>query len=57
MECRITGVVPTAGSWSGESSIFVKKLLAGKTLTVRLVETQENDRIHSVDILFPTGRL
>ncbi|XP_056285951.1 tudor domain-containing protein 1 isoform X2 [Pseudoliparis swirei] len=55
MECRITGVVPTAGSWSGESSIFVKKLLAGKTLTVRLVETQENDRIHSVDILFPTG--
>uniref|UniRef100_A0A8C3AMT9 Tudor domain containing 1 n=1 Tax=Cyclopterus lumpus TaxID=8103 RepID=A0A8C3AMT9_CYCLU len=55
MECRITGVVPTTSSWSDVCCISVKKLLAGKTLTIRLMKTQEKDRIHSVDILFPTG--
>ncbi|KAK9530366.1 hypothetical protein VZT92_011871 [Zoarces viviparus] len=56
MECRITGVVPATGSWSSECCISVKRLLAGKIVTIRLVETQENGRVHSVDILFSMGK-
>lgn len=57
MECRITGVVPVAGSWSGECCIAVRQLLAGKIVTVRLVETVEDGRIHAVDILLSMGEL
>lgn len=57
MECRITGVVPVAGSWSGECCIAVRQLLAGKIVTVRLVETVEDGRIHAVDILLSMGDL
>lgn len=57
MECRIAGVVPVAGNWSGECCMAVKQMLAGKTVAVRLVETLENGRIHAVDILLSMGRL
>lgn len=57
MECRIAGVVPLAGNWSGECCIAVRQLLAGKTVPVRLVETQQNGRIHAVDILLSMGML
>ncbi|XP_037319473.2 tudor domain-containing protein 1 isoform X2 [Pungitius pungitius] len=56
MQCRIIGVVPTAGSWSSECCISVKKLLAGKFLTTSMVETQEDGRIHSVDITLSMGK-
>uniref|UniRef100_A0A669E863 Tudor domain-containing protein 1 n=1 Tax=Oreochromis niloticus TaxID=8128 RepID=A0A669E863_ORENI len=56
MECRITGVVPVAGNWSGECCIAVRQLLAGKIVTVRLVETVEDGRIHAVDILLSMGK-
>ncbi|XP_068440058.1 tudor domain-containing protein 1 isoform X2 [Clinocottus analis] len=56
MECCITGVVPAAGRWSSECCISVKRLLAAKTVTIRLVKTQENGRIHSVDILLSLGK-
>lgn len=57
MECHIAGVVPVTGNWSGECRISVKQLLAGKIVTVRLVESLENGRIHAVDILLSMGRL
>ncbi|XP_069014809.1 tudor domain-containing protein 1-like [Embiotoca jacksoni] len=44
MECRIVGVVPVVGKWSGECCITVRQLLVGKTVTVRLLETLENGR-------------
>ncbi|XP_039990647.1 tudor domain-containing protein 1 isoform X2 [Xiphias gladius] len=56
MECRIAGVVPLAGNWSGECCIAVRQLLAGRTVPVRLVETQQNGRIHAVDILLSMGK-
>lgn len=56
MECCIAGVVPVAGNWSGECCIAVKRLLAGKTVTVKLVDTPEGGRIHAVDILLSMGR-
>ncbi|XP_073345172.1 tudor domain-containing protein 1 [Pagrus major] len=56
MECRIAGVVPVAGNWSGECCIAVRQLLAGKTVTVKLVETLEHGRIHTVDILLSMGK-
>uniref|UniRef100_A0AAQ4QZE9 Tudor domain-containing protein 1 n=1 Tax=Gasterosteus aculeatus aculeatus TaxID=481459 RepID=A0AAQ4QZE9_GASAC len=56
MQCRISGVVPTAGSWSSECCILVKPLLAGKILTTRMVETHEDGCTHSVDITLPMGK-
>uniref|UniRef100_A0A8D0CN87 Tudor domain containing 1 n=1 Tax=Sander lucioperca TaxID=283035 RepID=A0A8D0CN87_SANLU len=56
MECHIAGVVPVTGNWSGECRISVKQLLAGKIVTVRLVESLENGRIHAVDILLSMGK-
>lgn len=56
MECCIAGVVPVADNWSGECCIAIRHMLAGKTVTVKLVETLEN-RIHAVDILLSIGRL
>lgn len=56
MECRIAGVVPVGGNWSGECCIAVRQMLSCKTVSVRLVKTLEN-RIHAVDILLSIGRL
>ncbi|XP_076616576.1 tudor domain-containing protein 1 [Chaetodon auriga] len=56
MECRIAGVVPVAGNWSGECCIAVRQMLAGKSVTVKLVETPEYGRIHVVDILLSMGK-
>uniref|UniRef100_A0A8C4HZP5 Tudor domain-containing protein 1 n=1 Tax=Dicentrarchus labrax TaxID=13489 RepID=A0A8C4HZP5_DICLA len=56
MECRITGVVPVAGDWSDECCISVRQLLAGKIVTVKLVETLEHGRIHAVNILLSMGK-
>lgn len=57
MECCIAGVVPVAGNWSGECCIAVRQLLAGKTVTVKLVDMLEHGRIHTVDILLAMGRV
>uniref|UniRef100_A0A3Q3X8T6 Tudor domain containing 1 n=1 Tax=Mola mola TaxID=94237 RepID=A0A3Q3X8T6_MOLML len=56
MECSIAGVVPVAGSWSAECCISVQQLLAGKTVTVKVVETLQHGRVHSVDILLSMGK-
>uniref|UniRef100_A0A7N6B5J1 Tudor domain-containing protein 1 n=1 Tax=Anabas testudineus TaxID=64144 RepID=A0A7N6B5J1_ANATE len=55
MECRIAGVVPVGGNWSGECCIAVRQMLSCKTVSVRLVKTLEN-RIHAVDILLSIGK-
>jgi len=57
LECRIAGVAPVSGKWSDECCIAVRLLLAGKTVTVKLVETQEISRVHAVDILLSAGGL
>uniref|UniRef100_A0A671WXD7 Tudor domain containing 1 n=1 Tax=Sparus aurata TaxID=8175 RepID=A0A671WXD7_SPAAU len=54
--CRIAGVVPVAGNWSGECCIAVRQLLAGKTVTVKLVDMLEHGRIHTVDIQLSMGK-
>ncbi|KAE8284044.1 Tudor domain-containing protein 1 [Larimichthys crocea] len=57
MECRIAGVVPVTGKWSGECCITMRQMLAGKIVTVKLVDTMENHHIHAVDILLSMGTL
>lgn len=57
MECRIAGVVPVAGNWSGECCIAVRQMLAGRSVSVKMVETLQCGRIHAVDILLSMGRL
>lgn len=55
MECRIAQVVPVGGSWSAECCIAVRQLLAGRIITVHLVETLENGHIYAVDIQMSMG--
>ncbi len=57
MECRIAGVVPVTDNWSDECSMAVRQMLVGKMVTVKVVETLENGRIHVVDMRLYTGRL
>ncbi|XP_070708417.1 tudor domain-containing protein 1 [Pempheris klunzingeri] len=56
MECCIAGVVPVTDVWSDRCCLAVRQLLAGKTVTVTLVETLEGGRIHTVDILLSMGK-
>ncbi|KAF7655254.1 hypothetical protein LDENG_00058860 [Lucifuga dentata] len=56
MECRVAGVVPTTDSWSGECCIAVRQVVAGKTVTVRLVDTLGSGRIHAADIQLSMGK-
>nr|XP_020506867.2 tudor domain-containing protein 1 [Labrus bergylta] len=55
MECCIASVVSVGGNWSRECCMAVRQMLAGKIVTVKLVETLENGRIHKVDILLSMG--
>lgn len=55
MECRIAEVVPVGSSWSAECCMAVRQLLAGRIITVHLVDTLENGRVHAVDIHLSTG--
>lgn len=48
-------MLPAVDSWSGECCIAVRQLLAGKTVTVKLLETPEDDRVHVVDIVLSMG--
>lgn len=43
------------GSWSAECCIAVRQLLADRIITVHLVETLGNGRIHAVDIKLSMG--
>uniref|UniRef100_A0A3B5BFI9 Tudor domain containing 1 n=1 Tax=Stegastes partitus TaxID=144197 RepID=A0A3B5BFI9_9TELE len=56
MECRIAGIVPVVDKWSGECCLAASQLITGKTVTVRLVETQVDSRVHVVDILLSMGK-
>uniref|UniRef100_A0A3Q1I304 Tudor domain containing 1 n=1 Tax=Acanthochromis polyacanthus TaxID=80966 RepID=A0A3Q1I304_9TELE len=56
MECRIAGVVPVVSKWSGESCTATSQLIVGRAMTARLVDTQEDGRIHAVDILLSMGK-
>lgn len=55
MECRIAGVVPMVNGWSDKCCLAVKQLLAGKTVTVKLLKTMEKECANVVDILLSKG--
>ncbi|MEQ2266860.1 hypothetical protein XENORESO_020116, partial [Xenotaenia resolanae] len=57
MKCRIAGVVPVVNEWSDECCITVRQLLAGKAVTVKLLETVEKECAHAVDILLSMREL
>lgn len=44
------------GSWTAECCMAVRKLLAGRIITVHLMDALENGRIHAVDIHLSMGR-
>ncbi|KAL0984548.1 hypothetical protein UPYG_G00143080 [Umbra pygmaea] len=51
LECNVVGTKPVTDSWTGECCIAVKQLVAGKSLTLTVVDTKENGRTYAVDIL------
>ncbi|KAK7919576.1 hypothetical protein WMY93_010860 [Mugilogobius chulae] len=55
VECCIADVVPAAEAWSGKCCIAVRQLLEGKTVTVKVLDTMENGRVHAVDIVLSMG--
>ncbi|XP_041672490.1 tudor domain-containing protein 1 [Cheilinus undulatus] len=55
MECCVAGVVSAGGKWSRECCMAVTQMLVGKIVKVKLVETLENGRIHTVDIMLSMG--
>uniref|UniRef100_A0A8C7P5W2 Tudor domain-containing protein 1 n=1 Tax=Oncorhynchus mykiss TaxID=8022 RepID=A0A8C7P5W2_ONCMY len=57
LECSVAGVTPVTDSWMGVCCIAVRQLVAGKSLTLTVVDTPENDRTYAVDILLtPIGK-
>uniref|UniRef100_A0A3Q2P6K6 Tudor domain containing 1 n=1 Tax=Fundulus heteroclitus TaxID=8078 RepID=A0A3Q2P6K6_FUNHE len=57
MECRTAGVSPVVSKWSDECCITVRQLLAGKAVTVKVLEMREEESCHDVDILLSKGEL
>ena len=56
LECSVAGITPVTDSWMGVCCIAVRQLVAGKSLTLTVVDTPENDRTYAVDILLtPIG--
>uniref|UniRef100_A0A4W5NFJ1 Tudor domain containing 1 n=1 Tax=Hucho hucho TaxID=62062 RepID=A0A4W5NFJ1_9TELE len=57
LECSVAGITPVTDSWMGECCMAVRQLVAGKSLRLTVVDTQENDRTYAVDILLtPIGK-
>ncbi|XP_054623238.1 tudor domain-containing protein 1 isoform X2 [Dunckerocampus dactyliophorus] len=56
MECHVAAVEPVDGSWSNECCTAVKQLLAGRTVTTKLVETLKNVHAYAVDIQISVGK-
>uniref|UniRef100_A0A8C7DK76 Tudor domain-containing protein 1 n=1 Tax=Oncorhynchus kisutch TaxID=8019 RepID=A0A8C7DK76_ONCKI len=57
LECSVAGITPVTDSWMGVCCMAVRQLVAGKSLTLTVVDTQENDRTYAVDILLtPIGK-
>ncbi|XP_035997717.1 tudor domain-containing protein 1 isoform X2 [Fundulus heteroclitus] len=57
MECQTAGVSPVVSKWSDECCITVRQLLAGKAVTVKVLEMREEESCHDVDILLSKGEL
>ncbi|XP_064807023.1 tudor domain-containing protein 1 [Oncorhynchus masou masou] len=57
LECSVAGITPVTDSWMGACCMAVRQLVAGKSLTLTVVDTQENDHTYAVDILLtPIGK-
>ncbi|XP_028990018.2 tudor domain-containing protein 1 [Betta splendens] len=55
IQCRIAGVEPVGDNWSDECCFAVRQMLAGKAISVRLVDILEN-LIHVVDVQLSVGK-
>ncbi|XP_064177328.1 tudor domain-containing protein 1 isoform X4 [Anguilla rostrata] len=53
VECRVAGAVAVTGSWTEESCIAARQLLARKSLPVTVVDVPDNADVWAVDIMLP----
>ncbi|KAM9425851.1 tudor domain-containing protein 1 [Pholidichthys leucotaenia] len=56
LECHVAGAKPASADWSEECCSAVGRLLVAKMMTVKLLNTDESGRIHSVDIMLFMGK-
>ncbi|XP_067286444.1 tudor domain-containing protein 1 [Pseudorasbora parva] len=54
LQCCIAGVKPVTGSWTGECSIAVRQLIAGKSLTFTVLDIMNDGALLSVDVPLST---
>ncbi|XP_055032396.2 tudor domain-containing protein 1 [Misgurnus anguillicaudatus] len=54
LQCCVAGVTPLTGSWTGECTIAVRQLFAGKSLTLTVLDIMNNGNLFAVDIPLST---
>uniref|UniRef100_A0A8C2A723 Tudor domain-containing protein 1 n=1 Tax=Cyprinus carpio TaxID=7962 RepID=A0A8C2A723_CYPCA len=54
LQCCVAGVKPLTGSWTGECTIAVRQLIAGKILTFTVLDIVNDGALLSVDVPLST---
>ncbi len=54
MQCCVAGVKPLTGSWTGECTIAVRQLIAGKILTFTVLDIVNDGALLAVDVPIST---
>ncbi|KTG04554.1 hypothetical protein cypCar_00000690 [Cyprinus carpio] len=54
LQCCVAGVKPLTGSWTGECTIAVRQLIAGKILTFTVLDIMNDGALLSVDVPLST---
>ncbi|KAI7797155.1 tudor domain-containing protein 1 [Triplophysa rosa] len=54
LECCVAGVTPLTGTWTGECTIAVQQMFAGKSLTWTVVDVMNDGTLFAVDVPLST---
>uniref|UniRef100_A0A673IGC1 Tudor domain-containing protein 1 n=1 Tax=Sinocyclocheilus rhinocerous TaxID=307959 RepID=A0A673IGC1_9TELE len=54
LQCCVAGVKPLTGSWTGECTIAVRQLIAGKSLTFTVLDIMNDGALLAVDVPLST---
>lgn len=54
LQCCVAGVTPLTGTWTGECTIAVRQLFAGKSFTWTVVDIMNNGTLFAVDVPLST---
>uniref|UniRef100_A0A672KST2 Tudor domain-containing protein 1 n=1 Tax=Sinocyclocheilus grahami TaxID=75366 RepID=A0A672KST2_SINGR len=54
LQCCVAGIKPLTGSWTGECTISVRQLIAGKSLTFTVLDIMNDGALLAVDVPLST---